>query len=166
MKSSPSGWPRTSAGAPSSTPPPEGAERIAEYLKDQGWLCEAFHAGLNAAEKRAIQERFIAGALQVIAATNAFGMGIDKKDIRLVLHADISGSLENYLQEAGRAGRDLRNAECVLLYDENDIETQFRLGSASQLSRKDIAQILRGIRRAARNRGDEIVITSRRTAAR
>ncbi len=137
-----------------------GAERIAQYLKDQGWLCEAFHAGLNAAAKRTIQERFIAGALQVIAATNAFGMGIDKKDIRLVLHADISGSLESYLQEAGRAGRDLRNAECVLLYDENDIETQFRLGSASQLSRKDIAQILRGIRRASRNRSDEIVITS------
>ena len=137
-----------------------GAERIAQYLKDQGWLCEAFHAGLNAAAKRTIQERFIAGALQVIAATNAFGMGIDKKDIRLVLHADISGSLESYLQEAGRAGRDLRNAECVLLYDENDIETQFRLGSASQLSRKDIAQILRGIRRASRNRADEIVITS------
>ena len=137
-----------------------GAERIAEYLKDQGWLCEAFHAGLNAAAKRTIQEHFISGALQVIAATNAFGMGIDKKNIRLVLHADISGSLESYLQEAGRAGRDLRNAECVLLYDENDIETQFRLGSASQLSRKDIAQILRGIRRASRNRGDEIIITS------
>ncbi len=92
----------------------KGAERIAQYLKDQGWRCEAFHAGLNAAEKRAIQEQFITGALPVIAATNAFGMGIDKKDIRLVLHADISGSLESYLQEAGRAGRDLRNAECVL----------------------------------------------------
>ena len=137
-----------------------GAEHIAEHLKNQGWLCEAFHAGLNAAAKRSIQESFIAGSLQVIAATNAFGMGIDKKDIRLVLHADISGSLESYLQEAGRAGRDLKNAECVLLYDEHDIETQFRLGSASQLSRKDIAQILRGIRRAARNRSDEIVITS------
>jgi ATP-dependent DNA helicase RecQ len=137
-----------------------GAERISLYLKEQDWRCEAFHAGLNAAEKRDIQERFIAGTLQVIAATNAFGMGIDKKDIRLVLHADISGSLESYLQEAGRAGRDLRNAECVLLYDENDIETQFQLGSASQLSRKDIAQILRGIRRACRNRGGEIVLTS------
>lgn len=137
-----------------------GAERIGEYLKEQGWLCEAFHAGLNAAAKRSIQERFLTGELQVIAATNAFGMGIDKKDIRLVLHADIPGSLESYLQEAGRAGRDLRNAECVLLYDDIDIETQFRLGSASQLSRKDIAQILRGIRRASRSRSDEIVITS------
>jgi ATP-dependent DNA helicase RecQ len=137
-----------------------GAERISQYLKDLGWQSDAFHAGLNAAEKRNIQERFIDGSVQVIAATNAFGMGIDKKDIRLVLHADISGSLESYLQEAGRAGRDLKNAECVLLYDENDIETQFRLGSASQLSRKDIAQILRGIRRASRNRRDEIVITA------
>jgi ATP-dependent DNA helicase RecQ len=137
-----------------------GTETIARYLKEQGWHCEAFHAGLNAAEKRDIQERFLAGSLQVIAATNAFGMGIDKKDVRLVLHADISGSLESYLQEAGRAGRDLKNAHCVLLYDENDIETQFNLGSASQLSRKDIAQILRGLRRASRNRGEEIVITT------
>src|SRR5690554_8097568 len=73
------------------------------------------------------QKAFIDGALRVIVATNAFGMGVDKPDVRLVIHAEIPGSLENYLQEAGRAGRDRDQARCVLLYDPNDIETQFKL---------------------------------------
>lgn len=135
-------------------------QKAAEYLGGQGWPAAAFHAGLSAPEKRRIQEEFIAGSIRVICATNAFGMGIDKEDVRLVLHADIPGSLENYLQEAGRAGRDFQQAECVLLYDEKDIETQFRLGASSQLNRKDIAELLRGIRRAKRNRAGDIVLTA------
>ena len=138
----------------------KGAERVAEFLKEQGWAAAAFHAGLNAAEKRTIQDGYLSGELKVIAATNAFGMGIDKEDIRLVLHADVPGSLENYLQEAGRAGRDLKDADCVLLYEENDVEDQFRLGAWSEISRRDIAQILRGIRRAKRNQAGEIVLTA------
>ena len=106
--------------------------------------CAAFHAGKNAAEKKHIQENFISGNTRIITATNAFGMGIDKEDVRLVIHADIPGSLENYLQEAGRAGRDQQLAECVLLFDENDIDTQFKLSAASQVSKRDIAQILKG----------------------
>ncbi|HQN20153.1 MAG TPA: helicase-related protein, partial [Syntrophobacteraceae bacterium] len=105
-------------------------------------------------------EAFIEGNTRVICATNAFGMGIDKEDVRLVLHADIPGSLENYLQEAGRAGRDLQDAECVLLFNEQDIETQFRLGATSELSHRDIAQLLRGLRRARRNKAGELVITT------
>jgi ATP-dependent DNA helicase RecQ len=81
-------------------------ERVAEFLKQQGLAADRFHAGLSAEEKRDIQEAFRVGELRVIAATNAFGMGIDKPDIRLVVHGDVPGSLENYLQEAGRAGRD------------------------------------------------------------
>ncbi len=96
----------------------------------------------------------------MVCATNAFGMGIDKDNVRLVLHADIPGSLENYLQEAGRAGRDLADAQCVLLYDEQDIETQFRLQAGSELNRRDIAQILRGLRRARRRADGEVVITT------
>ena len=65
-----------------------------------------FHAGLKVTEKKQIQDDFLAGETRVICATNAFGMGIDKEDGRLVIHADTPGSLENYLQEAGRAGRD------------------------------------------------------------
>ena len=99
--------------------PPEGAscavvycatrgttEKVAEFLKGQGQAADYFHAGLTSERKREVQEAFRTGRLRVIAATNAFGMGIDKPDIRLVVHGDIPGSLENYLQEAGRAGRD------------------------------------------------------------
>ena len=87
-------------------------QRVADFLKQQGLSAERFHAGLTPEEKRDVQERFRIGELRIIAATNAFGMGIDKPDIRLVVHADIPGSLENYLQEAGRAGRD--RARCQL----------------------------------------------------
>ena len=91
-------------------------ERVAEFLRQQGLAAERFHAGLTPEEKREIQERFRIGDLRVIAATNAFGMGIDKPDIRVVIHGDIPGSLENYLQEAGRAGRDQEPGQlCVAL---------------------------------------------------
>lgn len=134
-------------------------EVVAEYLAKQGWQAEAFHAGLAAPRKKHIQDNFIAGITRVICATTAFGMGIDKEDVRLVIHADIPGSLENYLQEAGRAGRDQRDAKCILLYDEDDVETQFRMAALSQLGRRDIAEILRGLRRAKRNQDGDIVIT-------
>jgi ATP-dependent DNA helicase RecQ len=138
----------------------KATEELAEFLIEQGWSAAAFHANLEPPLKRSIQEEFIAGNLRVICATNAFGMGIDKEDVRLVIHADIPGSLENYIQEAGRAGRDNQDAECVLLYDEQDIETQFKLGSLSELSRRDIAQILRGLRSARRNEAGEVVLTT------
>ncbi|MBD1294359.1 hypothetical protein IDX03_30095, partial [Pseudomonas aeruginosa] len=108
-----------------------------------------------------IQDDFKAGRLRIIVATNAFGMGVDKSDIRLVVHADIPGSLENYLQEAGRAGRDQDAARCVLLYDSQDIETQFGLCERSKLSIRDIQQILRKLRfEYARRKGGELVITA------
>lgn len=134
-------------------------EIVAEYLTKQGRQAEAFHAGLEAPRKRHVQDNFIAGITQIICATTAFGMGIDKEDVRLVIHADIPGSLENYLQEAGRAGRDGLDARCILLYDEGDVETQFRQMARSRLSRKDIAEILRGVRKAKRNQADDVVIT-------
>jgi ATP-dependent DNA helicase RecQ len=135
-------------------------EDLAEYLQGQNWEVAAFHAGKDTAEKKHIQENFINGNTRVITATNAFGMGIDKDNVRLVIHADIPGSLENYLQEAGRAGRDQQAAECVLFYDEQDIETQFKLSASSQIQQRDIAQILRGLRKNKKDADGYTVITS------
>lgn len=137
------------------------AEELADFLLGQNWTCRHFHAGLQPHEKKDIQEAFIRGELRVIVATNAFGMGVDKPDVRLVVHADIPGSLENYLQEAGRAGRDQGDARCVLLYDPQDIETQFGLSERSRLSYKDIQQILKKLRfEAAKRKGGQVVITA------
>ncbi|WP_287064167.1 RecQ family ATP-dependent DNA helicase [Mesorhizobium sp.] len=122
-------------------------QRVADFLKQQGLSAERFHAGLMPEEKRDIQERFRIGELRIIAATNAFGMGIDKPDIRLVVHGDIPGSLENYLQEAGRAGRDRAHANCVLLFAGEDVERQFSLSARSRLARHEIGAILKALRR-------------------
>jgi ATP-dependent DNA helicase RecQ len=135
-------------------------ELTAEFLRTHGWKAAHFHAGLKPPEKKRTQDEFLGGDTRVICATNAFGMGIDKEDVRLVIHADTPGSLENYLQEAGRAGRDGMKAECVLLYAEEDCERQFRMEAFSELSRRDIAQILRSLRKATRGDKEELVITA------
>lgn len=137
-------------------------EEIAGFLQQAGLDCGYFHGGMMPEQKRQVQEAFIAGELRVIAATNAFGMGVDKADVRLVVHLATPGSLENYLQEAGRAGRDQAPARCVLLYDEADLDVQFRLLRNSKLSQHDIYAILkalRGIERKDRSEGS-VVVTS------
>jgi ATP-dependent DNA helicase RecQ len=152
--------------------PPEGAsgavvycatrgatEKVAEFLKGQGLAADFFHAGLPPDRKRDVQEAFRTGQLRVIAATNAFGMGIDKPDIRLVVHGDIPGSLENYLQEAGRAGRDRAPANCVLLFSPEDVERQFSLSARSRLARHEIGAILKALRRMEKHKSGEVVAT-------
>ena len=107
------------------------AEEVAQFLQEKRVSADYFHAGLPPETKKNVQESFINGGLRAIVATNAFGMGIDKPDVRLVIHADIPGSLENYLQEAGRAGRDQQAARCVLLYAQDDVERQFGMSARS-----------------------------------
>ena len=134
-------------------------EDVAEFLQAKQVAADRFHAGLPPETKKEVQRRFIGGELRAIAATNAFGMGIDKPDVRLVIHADIPGSLENYLQEAGRAGRDRAAARCVLLYATDDVERQFGMSARSRLSREEIHGILRALRnldRKKRFRGDVV----------
>ncbi|WP_205714128.1 RecQ family ATP-dependent DNA helicase [Escherichia sp. E2748] len=135
-------------------------DEIADALSQQQSLPVArFYARLESGEKKDILEGFIAGRYRIVCATNAFGMGIDKDDVRLVIHAEIPGSLENYLQEAGRAGRDTLDAQCILLFDEQDIEKQFRLQAISEVSFSDIRAIFKGIKKKA-NDNNEVVATS------
>ncbi len=136
-------------------------EEIAEYLSAREVAANHFHAGLSPEQKKYVQREFISGEIRVITATNAFGMGIDKPDVRLIVHADIPGSLENYLQEAGRAGRDNESARCVLLYEGDDIEHQFAMSARSRLSQMEINGILRALRKLkSRNRFKEDVIAT------
>lgn len=138
-------------------------EELASFIRDAGIPCDYFHGGRDAEVKRQVQESFLRGDVRVIAATNAFGMGVDKADVRLVLHLDTPGSLENYLQEAGRAGRDQQPARCILLYDESDLDVQFRLLKNARLSQQDIYAILKALRqikRKDRGNGDDPIVTT------
>ncbi len=96
------------------------ADGLLEYLLSEGIEAVGYHAGMQNEERKWVQENFMNGTAQVIVATNAFGMGIDKKDIRFVIHYDLPGTVEAYYQEAGRAGRDGQQSVCMLLYHPRD----------------------------------------------
>lgn len=121
------------------------AESLNEFLNLNKIKSEYYHAGLNNLIRRNIQEEFISGKNQIIIATNAFGMGIDKKDIRTVIHYDIPGSIENYYQEIGRAGRDGKHSSAILLFDEKDLSIHKYFIESSYPKKELIQQIYNGI---------------------
>ncbi len=128
----------------------KNAEKLAGDLKRAGMRARVYHAGLEDRVREKAQDVFMAGDLDVIVATNAFGMGVDKSDIRLVVHADIPRSPEAYYQEAGRGGRDGKPTRCVLLFNHGDIRLQEFLIDASYPS----AELLRSLWKALRDRPD------------
>jgi ATP-dependent DNA helicase RecQ len=96
-------------------------QEIAQWLVSQGIKADYYHAGLDHSTRNQKQDAWIKNKIQVMACTNAFGMGIDKPDVRVVLHIEIPDSLESYYQEAGRAGRDEKRSYCVLLFNPSDV---------------------------------------------
>ena len=126
---------------------------LAEKLTRDGFPARPFNGKMDANEKIANQEAFINNEVGVIVATSAFGMGVDKKDVRLVVHYDISSSLEDYVQEAGRAGRDPAiDATCYVLYNDNDLDKHFILLNQTKLSMSEIQQVWKAIKDLTKQR--------------
>ncbi len=140
-----------------SSPPPgiiygttrKECEELAAGLKRAGVNAAHYHAGLGAAERSSVQERFMTDEIDVVVATIAFGMGVDKPNVRFVIHASVPGSLPAYIQEAGRAGRDGEPSECVVLYRGADLGRRKRLVTINAAGPDEVESFFRALSRVA-----------------
>ncbi|OEI81032.1 ATP-binding protein [Formosa algae] len=131
------------------------AYEIAERLCSDGYLAKPYHGKMDKQEKSENQDAFIRGDVDIMVATSAFGMGVDKKDVGIVIHYELSDSLENYVQEAGRAGRDENiTADCYVLFNEQDLDKHFILLNQTKLSIKEIQQVWKAIKELTRFRSN------------
>lgn len=124
-------------------------EKLANQLQQSGYSAKAYHGQMAADLKKANMDDFMQGYLEVMVATSAFGMGVDKDNVSMVIHYEISDSLEDYIQEAGRAGRseDI-DAACYILFDEADLNRHFMLLNSHQLNQKEINQVWAGLKKS------------------
>jgi ATP-dependent DNA helicase RecQ len=122
------------------------AEELATELCGQELRAASYHAGMKGSERDDVQERFMDGDLDVVCATTAFGMGIDKADVRWVLHCEVSESLDAYYQEVGRAGRDGEPAEAVLFYRSEDLGLRRFFSGTGHVEVDEIGQVLAAVR--------------------
>jgi ATP-dependent DNA helicase RecQ len=118
----------------------KAARETAAWLQGWGIAADYYHGQRKKADRERVQEAFMAGDLRVIAATNAFGLGVDKPDVRFVVHRDIPASIEAYYQEAGRAGRDGDFARCTIIYRPADLGRAAFLAGGGELTRDELAQ--------------------------
>jgi ATP-dependent DNA helicase RecQ len=139
-------------------------EEVAAELNQSGFSATYFHGGMKSERKNTHQLSFTQGKQNIIVATSAFGMGVDKKDVAYVIHYQVSSTIEDYIQEAGRGGRDQTiQAECHILYNEEDIDAHFNLLTSSKLTQSEINQVWKTIKRETKRR-DQISISARELA--
>ncbi|MEQ9400519.1 MAG: ATP-dependent DNA helicase RecQ [Longimicrobiales bacterium] len=138
-------------------PTRRAVETVRDGLAARGVRAESYHAGLEADERTRVQSAFMAGACRAVVATNAFGMGIDKADVRLVAHVQLPGTLEAYYQEAGRAGRDGRPARCVALHHRHDARLARSFIDRTHPSGRRLRRFLRRLRTAVDPDGTLVV---------
>jgi ATP-dependent DNA helicase RecQ len=135
------------------TPPPgivyattrKECEELAASLRRSGVDAAAYHAGMGSADRANIQERFMTDELAVVVATIAFGMGVDKPNVRFVIHSSVPGSLPAYIQESGRAGRDGDGSECVVLYRGADLGRRKRLVTLGKAGEREVSSFFRAL---------------------
>jgi len=128
-------------------------ERLANKLTEDNFPAKPYHGQMDKQDRKLNQDLFMRGEVNIIVATTAFGMGVDKKDVGMVIHYNISDSLENYVQEAGRAGRDENiNADCYVLYNDEDLNKHFTMLNQTKISQKEIQQVWRALRDLTRSK--------------
>ncbi len=118
-----------------------GCAKIAGVLEDNGYTSTIYHAGLSFEQREAHQKKWMQNKVRIIVATNAFGMGIDKKDVRLVIHLDVVSSVEDYYQEAGRAGRDGDQSHAIAILNRDDLYSAAKVNETSYPELSEIEHI-------------------------